>query len=277
MRASEADLAIDVSLLQDWPPEASGRPSGAPLLPWSNLGLWTAGPEYRTAAAALARDLAAAVNLQAGDRVLDLACGYGASLALWGTEFGVQACDAVEAQRRCTDALQHPPPEALQHLYTGWLEDLVLPEAAYDVVLSVDAAYHFADPATFPTFLQHRLRPQGRFAFHTLALAEDVRSTRWAPVLRQAAIRNPAPVSVWQQAWASDVWDKIEVVDQTDAVLGGFPDFVRRRAQQLPWRRKVSKGWSKVVLTAWLCRALRKEGQVRYVRIAGRRTQARAR
>lgn len=268
MPASEAQLAIDVALLQELSPKDA---SGASPLPWSNLGKWTSGSDYRAAAAALARDLGNAVQLQPTDHVLDLACGYGASLALWESGFRVQVCDAVEGQQRCTAWLRQQTPGCLRHLHEGWLETFEPEPASYDVLLCVDAAYHFATPEHFPLQLHRWLRPGGRFAFHTLVLKEAQRPTRWKTLLQQAQLVELAPRITWEHAWEAGQWDRVTVEDLTRFVLGGFPVFVQNRRAELSWRNRMSRGWAKIVLTAWLCRVLQQEGRVQYVRISGRK------
>ena len=84
---------IDDSLLQDkWIPA-----------PWINLGDWSVTDDYREACHQLAFRLGDRLELKADDRLLELACGYGAGLRLWSKSFGVQHCDALEYRRECHD------------------------------------------------------------------------------------------------------------------------------------------------------------------------------
>ena len=73
---------------------------------WSNLGLWRSGQsDYRTAAQALALQLAEQMRLQAASSLLDVACGYGASLNVWH-EMGIHEITGLEPQTACVQAWQ---------------------------------------------------------------------------------------------------------------------------------------------------------------------------
>ncbi len=128
---------------------------------WTNLGYWTAtsalrgdqqasgGLHYTEAARALARRVAAAARLSAGDVVVDYGCGFGDSLRLWVDEFGAQRVIGIE-----------PDPSVcrvIESRVRSWgfadrivvmcaaAEEISPTQAAGDVtaVVCVDAAYHF--------------------------------------------------------------------------------------------------------------------------------------
>ena len=63
---------------------------------WTNLGFWREARTYEEAATELARRVGRAAGLGPNDVVLDVACGYGDSLALWGRAFGVKRAIRIE-------------------------------------------------------------------------------------------------------------------------------------------------------------------------------------
>ena len=98
----EVGSGIDYSLLQDkWIPA-----------PWINLGDWSVTEDYREACHQLAFRLGNCLELKADDRLLELACGYGAGLRLWSESLGVQHCDALEYRREYHDFIESDPPHS---------------------------------------------------------------------------------------------------------------------------------------------------------------------
>lgn len=114
-------------------------------LTWSNLGYWAQTSDYVEACRQLALLVGTAAQLVPDTKVLDLACGHGASLALWPQAFGVQHVTAIELRGDCIDAIQAAAPPALQAIHQASFDSLPLPDAlpahTFDAVLCVDAAY----------------------------------------------------------------------------------------------------------------------------------------
>ena len=228
--------------------------------------------DYHGACTALARHLAHAAGLGAGDRVLSVACGEGEELRLWVQEFGAGAVVGVELDagraQRARAATAALPGVRVLHGSGAALPALGLPEAGFDRVLCVDAAYHLQPRTAFLQAAFKLLRPGGRLAYTDLML-HSARAvwrrallglgTRACGLAPGSLLSAPAQLQRLYEAGFGDaqlqVWD--------DAVLGGYTRFVRRQARTLPggvggvggvWQA----GWRRVALTAmWIppCRA----------------------
>ncbi|MES2919155.1 MAG: class I SAM-dependent methyltransferase [Pseudomonadota bacterium] len=261
MRA-QANFAIPVELL-------SG--TIAPLA-WANLGDWTATHDYPQACRQLALRVGAAAALQPQDRVLDLACGEGASLRLWPEAFGVTKVLGLEYQARCVEQIRRQAPPELEAIVQGRFDQLPAPAAlqaqVFDAVVCVDAAYHASSLAAFAGFAAQRLRPQGRLAFTTL-LADAPRTDGFSPqrlALARAGIPAASVLTATelQATLAQQGFADISLQLLDPEVLRGFAEFVGRRSAELAWRRKLGAGWLKVQATAWLCRQVYRSGSLHY-------------
>ncbi|MDF3030732.1 MAG: SAM-dependent methyltransferase [Moraxellaceae bacterium] len=259
MTRRESDFALAVELLCDAP---------APLA-WANLGDWSTATHYTDACRDLAVRIGRAAALQGDDRVLDLACGHGASLALWPAAFGVRRVCGLEFQSRCVERIRAQAPAALKRIVPGRFDTLPspFPGQAFDAVVCVDAAYHARSLADLAAFAAQHLRAEGRFAFTTL-LAPEHRppSSLLRFVLARAGIPaasvlpEPSLLSTLGATGFTDI-----AVQRLDAeVLQGFPAFIRRRRPALHWSRKVTAGWLKIEATAWLCQWLFATGALHY-------------
>lgn len=270
---SGKNFAIAVDLLSDH----------QPLLPWANLGDWTTTSDYTQACRQLAWRVGHAAALQAGDHVLDMACGHGASLALWPEAFGAHRVSALELQTACIENIRQHPPQGLAALAQGRFDTLpapaVLTPSSFDAAVCVDAAYHAASLEAFASFAAHLLRPQGRLAFTTLVLPDapahqqQMNKTLLRVVLAQAGIPAASLQSLGaitdilsRQGFAALTIEKMDT-----AVLHGFHTFVQRRRNELSWKRKVSADWLKIVASAWLCENVYESGALHYCLISATR------
>ena len=181
----EVGEGIDYSLLQDeWIPA-----------PWINLGDWSVTEDYREACHQLAFRLGDCLELKADDRLLELACGYGAGLRLWSESFEVQHCDALEYRRECHDFIESDPPSNLDELIKMRAEDFFSSvfsgqckgEAGYDAILCVDAAYHFDSLRDLLKASRILLKPGGRIGFHLFCLNSQKPPAGWLRKLFELA------------------------------------------------------------------------------------------
>lgn len=276
---------IAVELLSDAP---------APLA-WANLGDWSHTFEYPEACRQLALRVGRAAELQVQDRVLDLACGHGASLALWPEAFGVQHVAGLEYQERCVERIGQQAPAQLDAIVQGRFDVLPAPPAlaarSFDAVLCVDAAYHADSLKAFAAFAAQMLRPQGRLAFTTLTQPSGEKRGRshfskmtptpffsfFSPLLLAHAgipaasvLAEAAVVATLRQQGFTDI--AVQPLDTE--VLQGFHAFVQRREKELSWRQKASAGWLKIQATGWLCGYLYRSGALHYSLISATRTAA---
>lgn len=259
MTRRESDFAIAVELLADRP---------VPLA-WANLGDWSTATHYTDACRDLAQRVGTSAALCSDDRVLDLACGHGASLALWPAAFGVRRVCGLEFQSRCVERIRAQAPAALERVVPGRFDTLPSPFAgqAFDAVVCVDAAYHARSLADFAAFAAQHLRVQGRFAFTTLLAPEH---TPPSPLMRLVLARAGIPAAsvlpgtALPAVLAAQGFSDIRVESLDAAVLQGFATFVPRRRREISWRQRASAGWLKIEATARLCRSVHASGTLHY-------------
>lgn len=251
-------------------------------LAWTNLGDWQSASDYVDACRQLARRHGDAIALTADDRLLDLACGQGASLLFWPEAFGTREMVAVDIQAACVMRIRERAPMSLQAIHHARFDRLPLPaglaSASCDAAICVDAAYHASSLSAFAGFAAAAVRRGGRLAFSTLLQApEQAALPAWRRGIANsllAAAGIPAASLVSADALpallASAGWQDI-VITPLPQVLGGFADFVTTRARQLTQSQRLTSGWLKIALTARLCSQLQDSGRLRYSLVSARR------
>ena len=252
--------AINTSLLGD-----------EQCLAWSNLGLWQAGDDYRHACQALAQHLANSIDLNSKDTLLDVACGQGASLALWHHHYKIQRISAIELQQQHVEHLK-------QH--AAFLNSIICDSflnlnsktfgEKFSAVLCIDAAYH-VNLNSFLSAVRQVMQTQGRLAFHTLMLSDDFLNLNGWQQKKYAALLKAADVNVkdlmtqhhLERSIVQHGFKEILIEDLSERVLLGFADYIRHANLAL----RGLDGF-KIAMTAKLCQKLWQEGLVRYVAVA---------
>lgn len=115
------------------------------------------------------------VPITAGMEVLDLGCGKGASSVFLARETGarVTACDLWVPRDELRRHLEAAGVEDRVRAVNGGARDLPFADAAFDVIVSVDAFEYFGtDVRALPDILRV-LRPGGRLGMSTPALRVD--------------------------------------------------------------------------------------------------------
>ena len=244
-------------------------------LAWSNLGYWDDGTSsYSQACRQLADQLAQAVQLTSADKLLDLGCGQGASLALWQQHYQLQYIEAVELQANCVMQIQqHLPHLTAIHQHSFLNLKQIQFKVAFDVVLCIDAAYH-SNLNSFLTSVGTVLNAKGRLGFHYLILSEQwsaltaLQKQKYNWLLKSADVNldDLMAQSVLEQTLQRYDFSEIEVVDLSQAVLHGFSHYI----QQSP-PPQLGLDAVKIQMTAKLCKTLFEDGIVRYAQISGQK------
>lgn len=255
---------------------------------WGSLGLWAADEDdYAQACRALARVVAQAAGLKAGDEVLSLACGAGDELKLWLQDFrAALACGVeldglqVQAARRLLAVKAGVPPYRVQVLQGSALDlpPLGLDAARFDCVLCVDAAYHLRPRQQFLQAAWSALRPGGMLAYTDLSLAPRATPHQglWGGVLLRGAARLCGLAGDELQTADAQV-QGLHAVGFVDVhtrpldseVLGGFAAYVRRQGSRV-LRSAWHPDWRRPALTAALIGPCQAAG-LGYVLLAARK------
>lgn len=227
------------------------------LTRWANLGFWRDAPAYPEAAAELARRVGRAIGLAPGDVVLDVACGYADSCAMWVREFGVAKVVGVEPDPAvvvdATARIQgwHLADRvAMRRTSAEWV---VMRETCPGVtaVVCVDAAYHFDTRRTWLKALAQDLPKGTRLGLADLLFTTaGERSHRVRAFARRAGIPRE---NLWT---AHDVeptlgdtgFRVLRMVRCGPEVLGGFARFGMRSAAR--WLRRPADGGWRALATA---------------------------
>ena len=253
------------------------------LEPWYNLGAWSPGDSYQQAARALAVAVGQAAGINSADHLLDLACGYGASLSLWrelGQVASIAALESNARGRAYIESLRLPHVKVLpQHSFEDFAR--TPPEHIYDAVLCVDAAYHFSSARDLARTAARVLRSEGRLAFTTLLLHPFWHQTplwrRWLcrALCRGALMPRASIVDAvsWQRILGEEGFVDITTDDYTQTVCGGFAAYIAQRRKGLTPRQRWSLAWIKIDLTSRWAAFLSRTGQLRYALIVAHRSR----
>jgi SAM-dependent methyltransferase len=233
---------------------------------WGNLGLWREGEgdDYAGACTALARAVADAAGLRAGDAVLDLACGAGDELQLWLDAYGAGRVHGVELDPALAQAArQRLGLRATVHQGSA-LAPAASRGAAFDRVLCVDAAYHLRPRAAFLQTAWQALKPGGTLAYTDLCL-HPAAGARGALVLRAAArlcglaADDLLDAASQRTRLESIGFAGVQLRRLDDAVLGGFARFVGTQGPRV-MRTALHRDWRRPFLTAKLIGPCRRAG-----------------
>lgn len=251
---------------------------------WNNLGDWQVATDYEHACIALARRHAEFAGLSVHSNLLELACGYGASIELWRDQFQVTAITALEYRQRCVDWLNqslntnhhqtHAHIQVLQGRFDRPLPT-ALAQQSFDTLLCIDAAYHATSLHQFLITASTALQPKGVLCFSTLMWIDSADSSaRIAVKIGQQLLKlvgipaasvltQPQINTLFQQLH----WEDLQIQSIEQHVFEGFANWVQQQNQRLAPRHRYSMAWQKICATARLCRWLQQHKILRYIMI----------
>jgi tocopherol O-methyltransferase len=122
-------------------------------------GLWTTPHDPPgLAARALAERVAAEARVRAGDAVVDVGCGYGATARLLARDRGATVTGLTLSAAQAAAA---PPQPGVTILVRDWVDN-GLPDAAFDAAVAIESLSHMADKPRAFAELGRVVRPGGR-------------------------------------------------------------------------------------------------------------------
>ncbi|MGH3094440.1 MAG: class I SAM-dependent methyltransferase [Streptosporangiales bacterium] len=202
---------------------------------------------YHPGGLALTRRLADRLGLSAGERVLDVAAGRGATALLLAREYdacveGVDLSDANVALAR--EAADSAGVADRVRFRTGDAERLPAPDATFDAALCECAFCTFPDKATAAAELARVLRPGGRVGITDVTAEPDRLPPELATLAAWiACISDARPVEGYAQILRdaglrvsrTEPHDQAlsRMIDQIEARLGIVAMTARSRAEQL--------------------------------------------
>jgi len=180
-----------------------------------HLGYWDNPPalssrahlgEFETAQARLTEQLLELVPLRSGQTVLDVACGFGGTLAAIDAHWNDMRLTGVNIDRRqlalCRDAVAGPT----NRLNLVLADACALPfaTATFDHVLCVEAMFHFASRRQFLADAARVLRPGGTLVATDIMLWQPPTSAPWDSGTIAAVIRRE--YGPWPELFVTGPW-----------------------------------------------------------------------
>ena len=176
-----------------------------------HLGYWEEAPsdqtlctaeEFEAAQSRLSDIVLELANLSDGQRVLDVGCGFGGTLAAIDARWRHMRLAGLNIDRRQLDICSSLAPHPSNTLSLVMADANAIPfrHASFDRVLCLEAMFHFPSRSGFLAEAVTALRPGGRLAVSDILLANPVdRAPLDIALLEETIRREYGP---WPQLWA---------------------------------------------------------------------------
>jgi tocopherol O-methyltransferase len=193
-------------------------------------GLWKTGDETPEEAVALLSDLVGEkLGFAAGDQLIDIGCGYGATARRFAAR-GAVVTGLTLSQAQIAAA---PPLPGVTLLRRNWFEN-ELPPASADGTYAIESSEHMEDKAGFFIEARRVLCPGGRFVI--CAWLADEGATPWqirnllSPICDEGRLPSLGTATDYRQLAEDAGFDCIEHVDISSAVARTWTICARRFA-----------------------------------------------
>jgi ubiquinone/menaquinone biosynthesis C-methylase UbiE len=183
-----------------------------------NFGYWNShATSQREASEALVDRLVDKIAGKGG-RILDVACGLGATTRHLMRSYAPDMITAVNvSEAQVAEARKRAPGCAIHQMDATRLD---FPEAEFDAVICVEAAFHFDTRDRFLRQALRVLKPGGSLVLSDMLFREFLRPfAEFGQVPRDNLVPDIAGFRV---RLAAAGFEAIDVEDATDACLGGF-------------------------------------------------------
>lgn len=134
--------------------------------------------DFADAAEAMSRLVCDAAKAHPGDRVLDVGCGWGGTVASLNDRYDDIDLTGLNIDPRQLERARHEVlarPSNKVNFVEGDACRMPFEDASFDVVLAVECAFHFESRKLFFDEVKRVLKPGGRFALCDLVPAEEWR------------------------------------------------------------------------------------------------------
>jgi len=174
-------------------------------------------------------DLLSGLRLQPGDRVLDLACGRGATSVFLAREANVHvvAADLLIDQAELNSVLRAADVADKVTAVRADARHLPFGDDAFDAVVCIDAYEYFGTDDHYLPYLTRFLKPGGQLGIAAAAMRRDVRELGGIPSHIRACVGWEA--LAWHPAdWWRFQWEATDLVSVTSARLqdDGWADWL---------------------------------------------------
>ncbi|GMW00799.1 MAG: methyltransferase type 11 [Candidatus Hydrogenedentota bacterium] len=203
-------------------------------------GLWRKGNEtVAEATRALTTHLADRVQVQPGDRICDIGCGYGATARILAYEYKarVEGYTLSARQHAYAQQVATQPDNPVIHC-RNWFDN-GLPDGVADLCISIESSEHMEDKAAFFREVHRVLKSDGRVGVYAwlarpAPAAWEVRLLL-EPICREGRLPHMGDEEDYRQLMSGAGFTGIAFEDLSRNVKKTWPIIVGRMARRLTW------------------------------------------